>query len=191
MIDSCELVGANEYVITWKVPLQKEAKTNFSCVIGSAEQEMVEPGVCTVGLMADPMKMRVHTYDIAGKPAKRPSIWRAFATSASLPLRPRMGGAIDGAEARGVDVGVALGGRQAGVAQQLLDGAQIAAGAQQVGGEGMAQRMRRHAFGAGRAGGAGRAPASARSPGRAAPPRAPRKKASRGPSACINGQASR
>ena len=35
MIESCELVGANEYVITWKVPLQKEAKTNFSCVIGS------------------------------------------------------------------------------------------------------------------------------------------------------------
>ena len=58
MIDRCELVGANEYVITWKVPLQKEAKTNFSCVIGSAEQEMVEPGFCTVGLMADPMKMR-------------------------------------------------------------------------------------------------------------------------------------
>ena len=54
MIDRCELVGANEYVITWKVPLQKEAKTNFSCVIGSAEQEMVEPGFCTVGLMADP-----------------------------------------------------------------------------------------------------------------------------------------
>ncbi|MEA2816906.1 MAG: hypothetical protein QOI93_4607 [Rhodospirillaceae bacterium] len=72
MIDRCELVGANEYVITWKVPLQKEAKTNFSCAIGSAEQEMVEPGFCTVGLMADPMKMRVHTYDVAGKPAKRP-----------------------------------------------------------------------------------------------------------------------
>jgi len=35
MIESCELVGANEYVITWKVPLQNEAKTNFSCVIGS------------------------------------------------------------------------------------------------------------------------------------------------------------
>jgi hypothetical protein len=72
MIDRCELVGANEYVITWKVPLQKEAKTNFSCVIGSAQQEMVEPGFCTVGRMADPMKMRVHTYDVAGKPAKRP-----------------------------------------------------------------------------------------------------------------------
>ena len=33
---------------------------------------MVEPGFCTVGLMADPMKMRVHTYDVVGKPAKRP-----------------------------------------------------------------------------------------------------------------------
>jgi hypothetical protein len=33
---------------------------------------MVEPGFCTVGLLADPMKMRVHTYDVAGKPAKRP-----------------------------------------------------------------------------------------------------------------------
>jgi len=72
MIDKCELVGANEYVVTWKVPLQNEAKTNFSCVIGSAQQEAVEPGFCTVGLKADPMKMCVHTYDVAGKPAKRP-----------------------------------------------------------------------------------------------------------------------
>ena len=88
MIDRCELVGANEYVITWKVPLQKEAKTNFSCVIGSAEQEMVEPGFCTVGLMADPMKMRVHP---TTSPASRPSVpftWRAFATSASNCTRP-------------------------------------------------------------------------------------------------------
>ncbi len=72
LIEKCELIGANEYVITWKVPLQKEAKTNFSCVIGSAEQEAVEPGFCTVGLMPDPVKMRVHTYDVGGKPAKRP-----------------------------------------------------------------------------------------------------------------------
>jgi hypothetical protein len=40
--------------------------------VGSAEQEMVEPGFCTVGLMADAMKMRVRTYDVAGKPANRP-----------------------------------------------------------------------------------------------------------------------
>jgi hypothetical protein len=71
LIDKCELVGANEYVITWKVPLQKEAKTNFSCVIGSAKQEAVEPGFCTVGLVADAHKMHVKTYDVAGKPAKR------------------------------------------------------------------------------------------------------------------------
>ena len=71
LIDRCELVGANEYVISWKIPLQNEAKTNFSCVIGSVAQEPVEPGFCTVGLMADPMKMHVHTYDVTGKPAKR------------------------------------------------------------------------------------------------------------------------
>jgi hypothetical protein len=78
MIESCELVGANEYVITWKVPLQKEAKTNFSCVIGSVAHEDVEPGFCTVGLLADPLQMRVRTYDVAGKPAKRPFHLAAF-----------------------------------------------------------------------------------------------------------------
>ena len=71
LIDSCKLVGANEYVITWKIPLQGEAKTNFACAIGSAAFEAVEPGFCTVGLMQDPMKMHVHTYDVSGKPAKR------------------------------------------------------------------------------------------------------------------------
>src|SRR6185436_6505702 len=58
----------------------------------------------------------------------------SFALAAHL--GPRMGRAIDRAQAGGVDVGVALGGRQASVAQQLLDGAQVAAGRQQVGGEG-------------------------------------------------------
>jgi hypothetical protein len=53
-------------------PLAEGSEDKLPCVIGSAEQEMVEPGFCTVGLMADPMKMRVHTYDVAGKPAKRP-----------------------------------------------------------------------------------------------------------------------
>jgi hypothetical protein len=70
--------GANEYVITWKVPLQKEAKTNFSCVIGSVAHEDVEPGFCTVGLLADPLKMRVRTFDVTGKPAKRPFQLAAF-----------------------------------------------------------------------------------------------------------------
>ena len=72
LIDKCDLVGANQYVLTWKVPLQNEAKTNFSCVVGSTSTEKVEPGFCTVGLMDDPMQMQVHTYDISGKPAKRP-----------------------------------------------------------------------------------------------------------------------
>ena len=78
MIDRCELKGENEYVITWKVPLQKEAKTNFSCVIGSVMYEDVEPGLCTVGLLADPLQMRVKTYDASGKPAKRPFHLAAF-----------------------------------------------------------------------------------------------------------------
>lgn len=72
MIDVCELVGVNEYHIGWKVPLQKDAKTNFSCVVGSVADEDVEPGLCTVGLLADIMKMRVKTYDAAGNPAPRP-----------------------------------------------------------------------------------------------------------------------
>ncbi len=38
-----------------------------------------------------------------------------------------------------VHLGVNLGGRERGVAQQFLNGAQVAAGAQQMGGEGMAQ----------------------------------------------------
>jgi hypothetical protein len=72
LIDSCELIGENVYEIAWKVPLQKEAKTNFSCVIGSVGDEDVEPGFCTVGLVSDIMKMRVKTYDVAGNPARRP-----------------------------------------------------------------------------------------------------------------------
>ena len=40
-----------------------------------------------------------------------------------------------------VEVGVALGGAEAGVAQELLDGAQIHAAVQQVGREAVAQGM--------------------------------------------------
>jgi hypothetical protein len=36
MIESCKRSGANEYIITWKIPLQGEAKTNFAGTIGSA-----------------------------------------------------------------------------------------------------------------------------------------------------------
>ena len=70
-IEKCELKGANEYVITWKIPLQGEAKTNFAGTIGSAMEEPVEPGFITVGLMKDPKQMQVHTFDATGKPAKR------------------------------------------------------------------------------------------------------------------------
>src|SRR6187551_368132 len=78
-------------------------------------------------------------------PAKGASTKSKSALAAHL--RPRMGGAIDRAQAGGVDVGVALGGREAGVAQQLLDGAQVAAGRQQVGRKGVPERMRLHRFG--------------------------------------------
>jgi hypothetical protein len=43
MIDSCELIGEVEYEIGWNVPLQKEAKTNFSCMIGSASTKTSNP----------------------------------------------------------------------------------------------------------------------------------------------------
>jgi hypothetical protein len=71
MIESCELKGENEYLLTWKVPLRGEAKTNFAGTIGSAMDEPVLPGFITVGLSQDSHKMRVHTYDVTGKPAKR------------------------------------------------------------------------------------------------------------------------
>ena len=81
LIDKCELVGANEYVITWKIPLQNEAKTNFACVIGSAALEQVEPGFCTVGLMADPMKMHVPLLMSRASLRSVRSIWPASAMS--------------------------------------------------------------------------------------------------------------
>ena len=71
LIDSCKLNGVNEYIITWKVPLQVEAKTNFAGTIGSAMDEKVEPGFITVGLTKDPKEMQVNTYDVMGKPAPR------------------------------------------------------------------------------------------------------------------------
>lgn len=72
MIDKCRLNGENEYIITWKEPLQGEAKTNFSGTIGSAMNEPVDPGLIPVGLTKDPHEMQVHTYDATGKPAKSP-----------------------------------------------------------------------------------------------------------------------
>jgi len=71
LIDTCKHIGVNEYVITWKVPLQGDAKTNFAGTIGSAATEEVEPGFITVGLTNNPKQLRVHTYDVTGKPAAR------------------------------------------------------------------------------------------------------------------------
>jgi hypothetical protein len=72
MIDKCEFNGVNEYIITWKIPLQGSAKTNFAATIGSATDERVSPGLITVGLKSDPSQMQVHTFDPSGKPAARP-----------------------------------------------------------------------------------------------------------------------
>ena len=71
MIDSCKRNGANEYIITWKTPLQGEAKTNFAATIGSAMEEKVDPGFITVGLTENPKQLQVHTFDATGKPAAR------------------------------------------------------------------------------------------------------------------------
>ena len=72
MIDKCEMKGENEYLITWKIPLQGDAKTNFAGTIGSAMEEDVQPGFITVGLTKHPSQMQVHTFDVSGKPARRP-----------------------------------------------------------------------------------------------------------------------
>ena len=72
MIDKCEFNGVNEYIITWNVPLQGEAKTNFAGTIGCVMDEQVSPGLITVGLRSDPSQLQVHTYDPSGRPAARP-----------------------------------------------------------------------------------------------------------------------
>jgi hypothetical protein len=64
--------------ITWKLPLQGEAKTNFSGTIGSSLVEEVQPGLITVGLCKDAHQMKVRTYDASGKPARRPFHIAAF-----------------------------------------------------------------------------------------------------------------
>jgi hypothetical protein len=82
-IESCELKGINEYVITWKIPLQGKipqgvVKTNFSATIGSAMTEPVEAGLITVSLDKDPSKMVVHTFNSKGEPGARPFHIAAF-----------------------------------------------------------------------------------------------------------------
>ena len=58
-----------------------------------------------------------------------------------------MGVAVDGEQPIDVDVGVALGGRERGVPEQLLDRPQVGALLEQVGGEGVPQRVRVNAAG--------------------------------------------
>jgi hypothetical protein len=72
MIQSCELKGENEYLLTWKVPLRGEASTQFAAEAGSALDQPIEPGLITIELdRDDPNKMHVYTYDMTGAPAKR------------------------------------------------------------------------------------------------------------------------
>jgi len=71
MIDKCKFDGINKYTISWQIPLQGVAKTNFAATIGSALEEAVAPGLITVGLGKDPAEMQVHTFDPGGKPAPR------------------------------------------------------------------------------------------------------------------------
>src|SRR3954452_22288473 len=56
-----------------------------------------------------------------------------------------MGGSVRVAQACRVDASVDLGGRDRGVAEQLLDRAQVGAAFEQVRGEAVAQGVRRHA----------------------------------------------
>src|SRR6185369_14201536 len=96
---------------------------------------------------------------------KKPNATGRIGRSASLRMKPStilpklmtllsrdapgagMGVAIDLAQPHGIDIGVTLRGAERGVAQQFLDAAQIAARTQQMGGEGMTQRVRCCRFG--------------------------------------------
>ncbi|WP_037970484.1 hypothetical protein [Streptosporangium amethystogenes] len=71
LIGDCRFEKPNKYTVTWKVPLQGEAKTNFAGTIGSAKDEPVSPGLITVGLGRQPDQMEVHTFDPDGSPAAR------------------------------------------------------------------------------------------------------------------------
>ena len=57
-----------------------------------------------------------------------------------------MGVTVNVEQVRRVDRGVYLGRRQAGMAEQLLQRAQVGAAAEQMGGEAVAQRMGSHPF---------------------------------------------
>ena len=64
-------------------------------------------------------------------------------------LRARVGALVDGAEPRCVDVGVALGRHQGGVAQHFLDGTQVGSTLEEVGGRRVTQPVGRNVVHAG------------------------------------------
>src|SRR5215469_15529115 len=68
---------------------------------------------------------------------------RRAAGRLSALLRARMGLLVDRQQTRGIDLRIALGGGERGVAEQLLDGAQIPAAGEKMGCEAVAQRMGR------------------------------------------------
>ena len=67
--------------------------------------------------------------------------WAKFRNDADLRLRSRMGVEVFLADVGAVHVGVDLRGRDIGVAEHFLDGAQVSPALKQVGGEGVPKRM--------------------------------------------------
>ncbi len=67
-----------------------------------------------------------------------PAMWRC-----GLRSGPRMGAVVYLHQARGIDGGIGLSGGQRCMAQQFLNGPQITARTQQMGGKAVAQRVRR------------------------------------------------
>ena len=91
-------------------------------------------------LVLDLVLHRMHTVTHVASPMQ--SDRRVNARSAGSVSRPRMGAAIDFQQAFGVNSRIDLRGRERRVAEQFLDRAQVAAARQQMGGEGMPERMR-------------------------------------------------
>ena len=52
--------------------LMSEVLPEMASLGRSATDKSVQPGLITVGLMKDPNKMHIQTFDVSGKPAKQP-----------------------------------------------------------------------------------------------------------------------
>jgi hypothetical protein len=63
LIDECRSDGINKYTICRQVPLQHAAKTNLAAAIGGPLDELILPGLITVGRSKIPAEMCVHTYE--------------------------------------------------------------------------------------------------------------------------------